>query len=100
MNFTFFRKRSEANALAPPRVTLIQWILAVLPLVGAFLSLEFTSYTALAVICQSSTALGLLLLLVVAFEALRTRLIGKACLVASVFVFFWMDAFALSLQSV
>lgn len=100
MNFKLFRKRNARTSTGPPRLTLLQWILALLPVVISFVSLEFTSYNALALISQICTALGFLLLLLVAFEAFRTRSIGKACLVASVFVFFWMDAFSLSLQAV
>ena len=99
MIFNFFRKR-KTNLSSLPRVTMIQWALAILSVIVSVSAIEFTSYNALALITQICSALSFLLLLAVAFEAFKTRVIGKCCLVAGVFVFYWMDALSLSTQTI
>jgi hypothetical protein len=44
-------------------------------------------------------ALNLALLVIVARESLQTRTLGKSCLVAGTFVFYWVEAIALAWQS-
>jgi hypothetical protein len=100
MKLTFFKTRlKETAGRSLPRVTLIQWVLAIAPIVLATASIEVTSYRGLALLTQICTALNLLLLVSVGVEALRTRVVGKCCLVAGVFIFYWLDALSLSLQT-
>jgi len=98
MKFNPFRKRQSDPARMPPRVTLIQLSLASLPVVLSAITTEVNSYKTLAVITQICTALSVLLLISVTREAVRARVVGKCCLVAGVFVFYWMDAVALTIQ--
>jgi hypothetical protein len=99
MGLKLFKRRKTANSEQElPRVTMVQWILAIAPIIVAAFAIEFTSYRALALVTQICVGLSLLLLTSVAFEALRTRVIGKSCLVAGVVVFYWIDALTLSLQ--
>ena len=80
----------------PPRVSRIQWLLATLPVVIAAATLEVTSYKTLALITQVLSVFSLALLVIVANETLRTRVIGKCCLVGGTFIFYWAEALALS----
>ncbi len=82
----------------PRRVTLTQWLLVSVPVVLAALTYEVTSYRALALSAELLSLLSLALLIVVAKEALQTRSIGKLCLVAGVFVFYWIEALDLAFQ--
>lgn len=84
--------------LLPPRVTLAQWILLLIPVVIALLTYEVTSYSVLALVVEVLALLNVTLLLVVARESLRTRVIGKFCLVGGVFVFYWAEALAMAIQ--
>lgn len=95
----FKTRQTEVAAPLVPRVTMVQWVLAIVPVILAAATIEFNSYSALALITQICIGVSFLLLASVAFEALRTRVIGKCCLVAGVFVFYWMDALVLSLQA-
>lgn len=83
----------------PPRVTLTQWILASIAVVIAVLTYEVTSYRLLALIAQVLGVINLMLLLLVVKETLQTRVIGKFCLVGGTFVFYWVEALALSFQA-
>ena len=98
MSFNQFRRRQIDPARMPPRVTLVQWTLASVPVVLSAITTEVNSYKTLAVITQICAALSVLLLISVTREAVRARVVGKCCLVAGVFVFYWMDAVALTLQ--
>src|SRR4051794_25825070 len=99
MNLGSFIKTTVRGAgYAVPRVTGIQWILVIVPSILAIAANEMVAYNWLAIITQACVVLNLLLLAVVAIEALRTKVVGKCCLVAAVFVFFWLDAFTLSMQ--
>lgn len=82
----------------PPPVTAPQWILASVPIVIAVTSYETTSYKALAAFAQILGVLSLALLIIIAKETLRTRAIGKACLIGSTFLFYWAEALSLSFQ--
>ena len=82
----------------PPRVTLIQLSLASVPVLLSAITTEVNSYKTLAVITQICAAVSVVLLISVTREAIRARVVGKCCLVAGVFVFYWIDAVALTLQ--
>jgi hypothetical protein len=84
----------------PPRVTLVQWTLAGATLLLALITAEINSYESLAIITQICATLSAVLLICVTREAIRARLVGKGCLIAAVFIFFWMDAVWLTLQAV
>src|SRR5436190_17932216 len=94
-----WRERSaRPNQSGPPRVTVIQWTLASASVVTASFSYEVRDYAWLALMTQFLVVLGLLLLIIVTREVFKTGCIGKFCLVSGVFVFYWIDALALSLQ--
>jgi hypothetical protein len=100
MNFRALQKfQFDGSKSAVPRVKLVQWILTAIPVIGAALSTEVRSYHALAIVTQICAGFSALLLISVVLEALRTRVIGKSFLIAGVFVFYWLDALALSLQT-
>jgi len=98
MKLNPFRKRPGDPARMPPRVTLIQLSLASVPVLLSVLTTEVNSYKTLAVITQICAAVSVVLLISVTREAIRARVVGKCCLVAGVFVFYWIDAVALTLQ--
>lgn len=98
MKFNPFRKRQSDPARMPPRVTLVQLFLASVPVVLSAITTEVDSYKTLALITQICAAVSVVLLISVTREAIRARVVGKCCLVAGVFVFYWMDAVALTLQ--
>ena len=98
MNFNPFRKRQSDPSRMPPRVTLVQLSLASVPVLLSTITTEVNSYKTLAVITQICTAVSVVLLISVTREAIRARVVGKCCLVAGVFVFYWIDAVALTLQ--
>jgi hypothetical protein len=91
-------KSALSNQSGPPRVTVIQWILLSASVVTAAFSYEIRDYSWLALMTQFLVLLGLILLIIVTREVFKTGCIGKFCLVAGVFVFYWIDALALSLQ--
>ncbi len=91
-------RRKDAAEGSPPSVTVVQWILGAASVLIAFASYEFQSYTALALITQILVGLSVLLLLIVTREVLKTKTIGKFCLVGGTFIFYWLDALALSAQ--
>jgi len=80
-------------------VTLIQWILALVPVVIAATAYEVTSYKVLALLTEALGVLSVALLIVVAKETLQTRVIGKLCLVGGVLLFYWTEALALAIQN-
>ncbi len=80
----------------PPPVTIVQWILVVVPIAIALASYEVTSYSWLASITQILVALNVFLLILVTREVLTTRTIGKFCLVGGTFIFYWLDALSLA----
>jgi len=80
----------------PPTVSLVQWVLVLVPIGVALLSYEIRSYALLASLTQVLVGLNVLLLIVVTREVLTTRTIGKFCLVGSTFIFYWLDASALA----
>ncbi|MDX6446734.1 MAG: hypothetical protein QOH71_3808 [Blastocatellia bacterium] len=94
--------RSEQNnsgelSSFPPRVSLAQWILAAIPFLISVAVYEATSYKVLALVTQFLSVVSLVLLVVVAKEALRARVIGKCCLIAGTVIFYWGEALVLSL---
>jgi hypothetical protein len=86
------------EAAQPPNVTLAQWILVLVPVGIAIATYEVTSYSVLALSVELLGVLNLALLVIVARESLQTRTIGKSCLVAGTFLFYWVEAIALALQ--
>jgi hypothetical protein len=98
MSLRRYRKRIAATQSTPlpPRVSRVQWLLVAVPVVIAAMTLEVTSYRMLALITQVLSVLSLALLVMVANEALHTRVIGKCCLVGGTFIFYWAEALALS----
>jgi oligosaccharide repeat unit polymerase len=93
-----FKQKSGVSRQMPPRVSPAQWLLATLPLGFAATASELIDYRSLALMAQMCAAVSLLLLILITREAVRLRVVGKCCLVAGVFVFYWLDAVALSLQ--
>jgi len=91
-------QKAEDNQAGPPRVTATQWILASVSVIVAAVAYDLTSYSALAAVTQVLGVLNLVLLIVIAKEALRTRAIGKAVLIGGTFLFYWAEALALSVQ--
>jgi hypothetical protein len=85
------------QVLSPPCVSRTQWVLVISPVVIAAVTFEVTSYKTVALITQCLGVLSMVLLVIVAKEALNTRVIGKCCLVGGTFLFYWADAMALSL---
>lgn len=83
----------------PPSVTLAQWGLAALALGAAGLGYLFPSHDDLVVFTGLLTALSGFLVLMVAKEAVRTRILGKLFLIASTLIFFWLEAFDLAHES-
>lgn len=82
-----------------PRVTVLQWALAGLCVIIGLTSYEVQSYARLALVAQSMIFISFVLLVAVAHEVFTRRCIGKLCLVAGAFVFYWVDAFTLSEQA-
>ena len=94
---TIARWRSQgATEGTPPAVTIVQWLLVTAPVLLALTSYEFQSYAVLAFITQALVVLNVLLLIIVTREVLKTRTIGKFCLIGGTFIFYWLDALALS----
>src|SRR5262245_32480803 len=90
---TFIAERTEAGG-----VSVVQWALAALSLMFAYLGYLTTQYDRLAQLGALLLITNLALLAVVAKEALSTRLLGKFFLISSCLVFYWIDAFDLSRQ--
>lgn len=84
--------------LFPPRVTPTQWVLVIVPVVIAVAANEVTSYNILALLTEILSVLSLVLLIVVAKEALETKVIGKLFLIGGVLLFYWTEALALAIQ--
>lgn len=87
------------NAAHPPRVTSSQWILAFISLLVGAYSNYLNNYGHLAILALVLTVLNFVLVVAIAKEALRSRLIGKLSLMASMLVFYWVDAAALAVQA-
>jgi len=81
-----------------PSVTVIQWLIAGVSIAIAVASYEVTSYSVLATLTQVLVGLSLVLVVIATREVIKTKSIGKFCLVAGVFIFYWLDALTLSLQ--
>ena len=99
MSLNSFRDKRINPAGTLPRVTLIQWTLAGCTLLLALVTTEINSYKSLAIITQICAILSAVLLVLVTREAVRARIVGKGCLIAGAFVFYWMDAVWLTLQT-
>ncbi len=84
--------------LFPPRVTPTQWVLVIVPVVIAVAANEVTSYNILALLTEILSVLSLVLLIVVAKEALETKVIGKLFLIGGVLLFYWTEVLALAIQ--
>jgi hypothetical protein len=91
-------KSARRSRTGLPRVTIIQWASASASVVIAAFSYEVRSYAWLALLTQLLVFLSFVSLIIVTREVFKTSSIGKFCLVAGVFVFYWIDALALSLQ--
>jgi len=96
--FRWRARSARRSRIGPPRVTIVQWVLAGVSVVIAGFSYEVRNYVWLAWMTQVLVLLSFLSLIIATREVFRTGSIGKFCLVAGVFVFYWIDAFALSLQ--
>jgi hypothetical protein len=96
--FKWRARSARRTRIGPPRVTIVQWVLAGVSVTIAGFSYEVRSYTWLATMTQVLVLLSFISLISVTREIFRNGSIGKFCLVAGVFVFYWIDAFALSLQ--
>ncbi len=94
--FSRSRKRPRDGSL--PGVTGVQWSLAGLCVLLALWSYEIQDYARLAMLSQGLVAASFVLLLIVIREVLESRSIGKVCLIASVFVFYWIDLLSLTWQ--
>ncbi len=98
---TFFRwrrRRAQASEFTPPRVRGIEWLLALISVVIAFAGYETRSYSRLAFATETLVGLSFVLVALATREVFKAGSIGKFCLVAGVFVFYWIDALALCLQ--
>lgn len=91
-------KSARRSRIGLSRVTIIQWALASVSVVIAAFSYEVRSYALLALLTQLLVFLSFVSLIIVTREVFKTSSIGKFCLVAGVFVFYWIDALSLSLQ--
>ena len=91
-------RSAQQSRVGPPRVTIVQWALAGVSVAIAGFSYEVRSYVWLGWMTQALVLLSFVSLIIVTREVFRNGSIGKFCLVAGVFVFYWIDAFALSLQ--
>jgi hypothetical protein len=96
--FRWRARSTRGSRIGPLRVTIVQWVLAAVSVVIAGFSYEVRNYVWLGWMTQLLVLLSFLSLIIVTREVFRTGSIGKFCLVAGVFVFYWIDAFALSLQ--
>src|SRR6266480_603686 len=85
---------------SPPRVKLAQWLLAFISVLMGGYSYYVTNYDYLAIVALILAAVNFVLVLLVAKEALNSRLIGKFCLMAGALVFYWLDAVSLALQKI
>jgi hypothetical protein len=98
-------RRGSASANLPalaagaPKVTAPQWALTVSSLALAALGFFFGSHEELTLLAWALTGLNALLLILVAREALRVRVVGKLFLVASTLLFFWIEAVEMALQN-
>lgn len=95
---TWREKSAGRNRMGPPRITIMEWALASAAVVIASFSYEVRSYAWLALITQFLIFLSFISIIIVTREVFKTGCIGKFCLVAPVFVFYWIDALALSLK--
>lgn len=91
-------KSARRSRIGPPRVTLTQWALPSVSVVIAAFSYETRSYALLALVTQLLVFLSFISLIIVTREVFKTGCIGKFCLVAGMFVFYWIEALTLSLQ--
>ena len=95
----FRRRYSPAESKAAlPRVAVVQWILAGLCVITAVTSYEVRIYSQLAFLAQTMVLLSFILLVLVTHEVFKSRCIGKLCLVAGAFIFYWIDLFTLTEQ--
>ncbi len=87
------------NQPAIARVSLGEWLLAVASIVIAAACYETRSYDRLALATQVLTGLSIVLVVMATRDVFRTGTTGKFCLMAGVFVFYWIEALTLSLQN-
>lgn len=92
------KNKSDQLGQFPPRVSLVQWILVTIPVVIAAAAFDITSYKVLALVTLLLGVMSLSLVIVVAKEALHTRLIGKLCLAGGTFIFYWSEALVAAIQ--
>src|SRR6266566_1327664 len=85
---------------SPPRVTLAQWLLAFISVLIGGYGYYVSDYDYLAILALILAAVNFVLVVLVAKEALKSRLIGKFCLMAGALVFYWIDAVSLALQKI
>ena len=79
-------------------MNIVEWLLAGASVVIAGMCYETQSYVSLAWATQVLAVLSLTLVLMATREVVKTGTIGKFCLMAGVFVFYWIDALALSYE--
>jgi oligosaccharide repeat unit polymerase len=91
-------RRPRANEPGSARVTAVEWLLAGASVFIAVLGYETRNYVSLAWATQALAGLSFVLLLMATRDVVRTGTIGKFCLMAGVFVFYWIDALALASQ--
>ena len=75
-----------------------EWLLAGASVFIAAMCYETRNYVSLAWATQILACMSFVLLLTATREVFRSGTIGKFCLMAGVFVFYWIDALALSYQ--
>jgi oligosaccharide repeat unit polymerase len=93
-----WRRRSNTSDAGLPRVGAIQWILAGSCVVAAVADYEVRSYAQIALFAQAMVFISFILLASVTHEVFKNRCIGKLCLVAGTFVFYWIDVLTLTEQ--
>jgi len=89
---------ARRDRIGPPGVTVMQWALASASVVIAAFGYEVRNYGRIALVTQLLVFLSFISLIIVTREVFKTGCIGKFCLIAGVFVFYWIDGLALSLQ--
>src|SRR5689334_13566827 len=95
---TWRGRRGRSDERGPARVNVFEWLVAGTCVVIAVMCYETRNYALLATGTQTLSFLSFVLVGMATREVFRTGTIGKFCLMASVFVFYWIDALSLSLQ--
>lgn len=91
-------RTSKSEFPEPPTVSIFQWCLVLLSLVCSLFGYLTSSYDKLSLLATILLLTNLTLSLLIAKEALRTRLLGKLFLIFSCLIFYWVDAFEMARQ--